>query len=612
MSIRIGSNIGSLMAQRRLAENTTSVSTTYEKLASGMRINKASDDAAGLAIANKLNADARIFTQAIKNINDGISVTNVAAGALSALGDVLQRQIELAEQSANGVYSLAQRNALDKEAYELTKEYNRIVQSVSFNGISLMNGTGGVTALSIQAGYGSAASVSGNVGTQSTTAKGIGTFAALTGSGTGWYSHRNIGHDINKDGFLDVITGGFSSEIFLGNGNGGYGGSIDLPGYVYSDLAVGDIDGDGDDDFVGVDVYSSNFAVLKNNNLNFTVTQAQALSGVSPMTDPRKIALNDLDGDGDLDMIVYQAVTVSGGGDESLEIWKNDGQGNFSAFQHISEVGYRHADLSIGDLNNDGFTDIVAGGRVFINSGNGSFSDRGTLGYASTGGELLDLNHDGILDYASVNNDNVLRISLGRGDGTFNASVSYALGTINARDIQAGDFNSDGFLDLVIGGYTNNSIVAISNQQGEFSSFTTLGSSGVLVGDFNNDGVADIGTEGGIHFTQTTKNNLQVRLDLMTRQGALTALTSLKAQQERLSNEVGSLGAFQARLEIGSNHLQATRENYKAAESRIRDVDVAEESARLLRSQILQQVATSLLVQANQQPSLVLSLLRNN
>ena len=150
MSITIGSNISSLKAQRQLTKSTASLSSTYSKLSSGMRINKASDDAAGLAIADSLKADQKIASVAIRNANDGISSIAIADGALSQVSDVLTRLAELAEQSANGVYSTDQRSALQNEFSALGSEIQRIALTTEFNGVKLLSGGAGMT---LQVGF---------------------------------------------------------------------------------------------------------------------------------------------------------------------------------------------------------------------------------------------------------------------------------------------------------------------------------------------------------------------------------------------------------------------------------------------------------------------------
>jgi len=150
MPITIGSNIASLQAQRRLSEASESLSKTYEKLSSGQRINRASDDAAGLAIADDLKAKQRIATVAIRNANDGISTIGIADAALGQIGNVLSRLAELSEQSANGVFSTTQRSALANEFTALASEIERIANTTEFNGVKLISGG---SALTLQVGF---------------------------------------------------------------------------------------------------------------------------------------------------------------------------------------------------------------------------------------------------------------------------------------------------------------------------------------------------------------------------------------------------------------------------------------------------------------------------
>jgi flagellin len=152
MPITLGSNIASLQAQRSINSTTLKLANVYQKLGSGMRINKAADDAAGLAIADSLKADQRIASVAIRNANDGISTIAIADAALGQIGDVLSRLAELAEQSANGVYSVSQRSALANEFRALGSEIERIAVTTNFNGVALLSGSGAIT---LQVGFNS-------------------------------------------------------------------------------------------------------------------------------------------------------------------------------------------------------------------------------------------------------------------------------------------------------------------------------------------------------------------------------------------------------------------------------------------------------------------------
>jgi flagellin len=145
MAINLRTNIPSLQAQRNLELTSGRLSTAFERLSSGLRINRARDDAAGLAIAEQLKADSRVATVAIRNANDGISVIAIADGAIGQITNVLSRLAELAEQSANGVFSNVQRSALSNEFSALTSEIERIAMTTEFNGLKLLSGGGQIT-----------------------------------------------------------------------------------------------------------------------------------------------------------------------------------------------------------------------------------------------------------------------------------------------------------------------------------------------------------------------------------------------------------------------------------------------------------------------------------
>ncbi len=140
MAINIRTNIPSLLAQRNLESSSSKLNTSYERLSSGLRINRARDDAAGLAIAEGLKADAAVATVATRNANDGISVISIADQAIGQIANTLTRLGELAEQSANGVFANTQRSALQNEFTALTSEIERIALTTKFNGLNLLSG----------------------------------------------------------------------------------------------------------------------------------------------------------------------------------------------------------------------------------------------------------------------------------------------------------------------------------------------------------------------------------------------------------------------------------------------------------------------------------------
>jgi flagellin len=145
MGINIRTNVESLRAQRDLNATSDRLRTAYARLSSGLRITRASDDAAGLAIAEQLKADQRVATVAIRNANDGISIIGITDGAMNEITSSLVRLAELAEQSANGVYDVSQRSALQLEFTAVSSEIQRIADTTQFNGLQLLTNGGNVT-----------------------------------------------------------------------------------------------------------------------------------------------------------------------------------------------------------------------------------------------------------------------------------------------------------------------------------------------------------------------------------------------------------------------------------------------------------------------------------
>ncbi len=181
----INTNVMSLNAQRNLSASSGSLATSMQRLSSGLRVNSAKDDAAGLAIAERMNAQVKGMKVAIRNANDGISLAQTAEGALGKIGDNLQRMRELAVQAANDTNGASDRAALDKEYKALAAENGRVISSTEFNGQKLLDGSGGTAGVfSFQVGAETATDnqisvTTTNVGTTMTTATTDGTTATL-------------------------------------------------------------------------------------------------------------------------------------------------------------------------------------------------------------------------------------------------------------------------------------------------------------------------------------------------------------------------------------------------------------------------------------------------
>ena len=191
MASIINTNIASLNAQRNLAASQTSLNTSMQRLSSGLRINSAKDDAAGLAISERFTTQIRGLNQAARNANDGISLSQTAEGALGEMASNLQRIRELAVQSANSTNSASDRAALDQEVQQRLAEMDRVATQTAFNGLKLLDGSFGNSTFQVGANVGDTIAISlstsmrtskiGNIASSSSiNAAGVGT-AALTG-----------------------------------------------------------------------------------------------------------------------------------------------------------------------------------------------------------------------------------------------------------------------------------------------------------------------------------------------------------------------------------------------------------------------------------------------
>lgn len=644
MAVSSNSNVLALRALSQLNSAGNALQKNLQRLSSGMRINTASDDAAGLAVSAGLNVQSRVYGQAIRNVNDGISALAIAQGGLDNLNSIVQRQLELANQAANGSLSAAQRRSLDREANQLVTEYNRIVQTTSFNGTNLLSSP--TSALSIQQGFGSRGMLNLNINNNP------GSTTAGTTKGGNFSFQKSLtvnntvsdleGGDLNNDGYDEVVVAGNSGsfnglDVYWNDGLGNLSAVNVTSTDAYSHVKIQDMNGDGAMDIVALNSTKNTIDVFYNaGGQGFKSYSYSGLSG-NTLTD---FALGDIDKDGMVD--IYGLTNVSDvemitiGTD--LEVLAQDSisiKDNYGIMGAVS--------IASGNLDGDGFADVIVsgGGGIFafaptstLINGVSHYDLTNTQIFGSGGDGMLtlrDMDADGQADLLVTGSASDTGFYKGLGNGTFAAKVAFAdksgvLGALSlaGAQLEIADMNGDGLLDFV---NTNGSTtIYFGDGSGYFvNSSLAIGAADMTaLVDMNGDGRKDLWlgrptnysidlylqyttTSGG---TSTPGQSLiQAALDLTTAGRARTALDDLYNMQALLSKSMNNVGASQSRLATSLSVLQSTKIGYDSAKAQILDADTALEAANMVKNQIRQQTAASVLAQATQQPTIVLKLL---
>lgn len=615
MGIGLLNNIASLQAQRRLDNSRSALDKVFERLATGLRINHADDDPAGLGISSSINASTRILTQAVRNVNDSISALNINEGSLNQLKDIVTRQMELAEQAANGTYSVTQRKALNVEANALVDEFNRIVRTTSFNGKNLLDGSN--TSFAVQAGENAQGVINLTLDQYISRSSGTGSFASattITSSTGGGNDPTGIAStDFNGDGTVDFVLANDSATaatVILSNSDGTLKAPVDLAASTSNWVSVGDVNGDGNQDFILQDNTTGSAYVFKGNG-NGTFLAPVSYNVVAAATSG---VIADFNGDGFVDYIT---------GTATLAVILGNGNGTFKA-PIQSSSGFGITDIATADVNNDGKADVIAatGTNVAIFLGTTGTPVRANyaVGSAHQTVDARDINQDGYVDIVTSDSfSSSSNVFFGLGDGTFGNRTSYSSVT-GVFDTSFGDFNGDGLVDII--GVSSSTLgIRIGNGDGTFTALATSttgfpGALRITLGDINKDGVTDLAGINGNTFFDMLGNSSRVStvpyLYLLNANSARQAIGSLTSTMNRISQELSYIGSAQSRLSIATNNIQSNVAALQSAYSRIVDADVAQESAELVRQQILQQAAASILAQANQQPALAITLLGDN
>ncbi|WP_426190449.1 flagellin [Massilia sp. DWR3-1-1] len=604
MASMINTNISSLNAQRNLTSSQSGLATSLQRLSTGLRINSAKDDAAGMSISSRMTSQISGMNVAARNANDGISLAQTAEGGLNSASDLLQRMRDLAVQSANGSNSDTDRASIQSEVGQLKDEIDRVAKSTSFNGLNLLDGS--FTAQSFQVGANATSSDRiqiDKIANLQTTALGTG----LSGSTTltsGSVSGGLIAGDLTLNG---AQVGGSTA--------GGQAGQTSSSAYAVAQA---------------INAAAGQSGVTA--TANATVANAIKTTGAVP-TAAAALAANTFSINGvavgEIAAGVAAVLTANpptAGGPTALIA---QGANAAEAINKISDkTGVRATvddtgKVQLQSLNGKDITvkmvDPAAGATPIANVLANAGVVATTAGsVTTTTGASVGAQTAGSFKINGVDIGAIATGTTAQGQG---ANAAAAINLVSGKTGVTATANSitgavsltaaDG-RDINVQDGTGTSANSAGITAGVFSSTVTLSSSnpnGIVVGGAN-DKNAGLKAFEGLKSADTKSTNSVSSVDVSTASGAQAALSTIDAALSSVNSSKAALGAYQNRFSAVVSNLQATSENLSASRSRIQDADFASETASLTRGQILQQAGTAMLAQANSLPNGVLSLLR--
>ena len=646
MSLVVNTNVKSSIAQDSLMKVGRNVATAMERLSTGNRINSAKDDAAGLAISNRMESQIRGLSMAIKNANDGISLMQTAEGALDEVTASLQRMRELAVQAVNGTNNALDRAALDAEVQQLKAEIDRTAKTTQFNSINLLDGSFKNKILQI----GDDANETMKIGISSAKISDLGLGISANGGNVfvgGRLGFTNSASTIStkflSGGSLRLVINGTVISAIKSNTSGANNTVLDINDVV---------------------------TAINNSNANATAsafneaTAAVAGNGIIGSTSALTITVTTLD---DASSMI---IKVSNTNNMQEVVDKINAQGGASTVQaRINDEGklvlFNNSGAKIevtDDINNSA---IGAPAAVGFKSGGESFM--GMLRLESkndtpiTIGAVANPSKAGLPDDSTVN-DALATLGLvqiygqrsgdsrstqpGGSTEQFVDAYTYEGAKITSSTTEwiAGEIKING-IDIYRSGQQTNTtmkkvqlINSFADQTGVFASArsNSKGSVVIQLNSVNNRPISiDLGNEsitaayggysshglrelnvGDAHYDTTTPSTgvspgtSMVGLNILSASSASAALESIDNAIEQVSQSRAQLGAYQNRLIATVNNLTNVVTNTQESRSRIKDTDYSKETTQLAKTQIIQQAATAMLAQANQSAQLVMSLLK--
>ena len=576
MAATINTNIASINAQRNLTFSGQSLNTTMQRLSSGLRVNSAKDDAAGLAIAERMNTQVKGMTVASRNANDGISLAQTTEGALGKIGDMLQRMRELAVQAGNATNSKSDREALQLEVKQMADEVDRVAKQTNFNGQKVLDGSFAGAVFQVGANSGDNITLGTLVDTRSSQISNIN------------YSANEQKINVKDDPTRAIAN--FDQKIEAGTLKMTIGVGADAYTVELGELAPAES---------SLERIGQVITAINNKSADTGVTAYMTMKeGTSEYT--IETLSSKLDAEGKPVPVLFEGFgsTTTGIGAPATDV---------PAAGMLIDLSAAAAVNPFDEKAQKAFEQTLA--RTLAN--NPALVMHNSVAIASP---------DRLTDYQTDPTNATKAITLASALSTaataYKAAPTLATlkdtyekvmqdpsSTQNAKADAAEDYRFA--LNGYLGGGTPAGATNITSgmMPAAFdAAITTLNNAAAQI-TFPNDlsmGFAD---------EKLDQRGIE-DIDVSTQAGAWVALKKIDSAIDQVNSARATLGAIQTRFETAVNNIDVQVENLSAARGRIIDADFAKETANLSRTQILQQAGTAMVAQANQIPQNVLQLLQ--
>jgi flagellin len=574
MVMSVLTNISSLNAQNNLAKSQSKLSTAIARLSSGMRINSAKDDAAGLAIATRFTTQINGLNQAVRNANDGISLSQTTESALDEVTNNLQRIRELAVQSANATNSENDRAALDAEVQQRLAEVTRISQQTTFNGRHVLDGSFGQAAFQVGANVGETISVDLTKGTR---AADVGAVASASSDVSGAFGSA-AGLTLAAGDLTVQLGSGTVVNVAAGN----YADATSLAAAINTAATSAGVGG--------------TLATVSGNEIAFDNAESSAVtfggSAATTLGMSSVAAQSSTTTDGTATSSgVISNFTVS-----DLSIDLGDGAGAHT----ITTGSYLDAAALAAQINTDVGATIAAddgtGKLVFTNSTANAFTVGGSTDSAALGVSTVAAQTSGTTDGTATSTG-------------VNAAVTAAAAS-TPLTLASGDFSING--TAITGTFKDSkALVDQINSSGISGVSAYINDAGQLAINSQDDLVlAGSNTSLGFTAGTTAASGDLTTANVKTVAGANETINRIDSALQSISSIRSDLGAVQNRFDSTIANLQTISQNLDSSRSQIQDADFAAETANMSSANILQQAGVSVLAQANSTTQSVLKLLQ--